>query len=734
MVIYQRIRRLLSQPLPVVFSKIGLFIFNQWKQFQYDLRDRLLPTHLPYKAIPEGKLRPMISSISDGQQFAPWGELLLRLSDKVLQHRFDLLGSGDVEVYHGMTCVGLEGYVYSSSVQRRLNKANQSVAQHIRQLISSHYRPIDWHIDFRSGYRWRDDVRSYNIKYGHLPGVDIKLPWELARMQHLSWLAITYIIHKNTLTQEKNNALVIEFQDQVLDFIAANPPRFGVNWVCTMDVAIRVANWLIAYDLFCSSGAVFTPSFETEFKRAVYAHGRHIVNHLEWFPDLRSNHYLANIAGLLFVAIYLPLSEETEGWFALASNELSKELLIQFQPDGSNFESSTSYHRLSAEMALYAVVLAHSSTLRCPTNYQDLLSHFLNIRASLPNALKQISTRSLTDDFFVEQLMRMAHFSRSIKRPDGLAVQIGDNDSGRFLKLTPDVRLLDENNLMIQTGNHDALVFGIEAACFGPELALRSIDALVIHALIKQPLSSKIHKVVLENFSCGLSAFPDFGVYIYRYPRLWLAVRCGSVGQKGRGGHAHNDQLALELCFDNIPFVVDPGTYLYTAVPDLRNNFRSTRAHATLVAEPGEQNGWDDGVGGLFSLNRVADAKVIEVLEKKFVGVHYGFTAPHTRTILINDASFTIIDDCDASNCFLMIPLAPGVQWTPVVMEGERCRLQLECSGVYVELKVNEGIVTVIDSYYSAAYGLCQPTNAVKVSHISHRCVWEMCILDSGHG
>ncbi len=42
-------------------------------------------------------------------------------------------------------------------------------------------------------------------------------------------------------------------------------------------------------------------------------------------------------------------------------------------------------------------------------------------------------------------------------------------------------------------------------------------------------------------------AYPDFGIYVFRSRRLFLAVRCGAIGQRGRGGHAHNDQLAIEL-------------------------------------------------------------------------------------------------------------------------------------------------------------------------------------------
>ena len=105
-----------------------------------------------------------------------------------------------------------------------------------------------------------------------------------------------------------------EFRDEVLDFIATNPPRFGVNWAMTMDVAIRVTNWLVAYDLFRASGFAFDAAFESTFSRSIVEHGRHIVENLEWDPGLRGNHYLADVVGLLFVAAYLPSSRESDGW------------------------------------------------------------------------------------------------------------------------------------------------------------------------------------------------------------------------------------------------------------------------------------------------------------------------------------------------------------------------------------------------------------------------------------
>ena len=62
-----------------------------------------------------------------------------------------------------------------------------------------------------------------------------------------------------------------------------------------------------------------------------------------------------------------------------------------------------------------------------------------------------------------------------------------------------------------------------------------------------------------------LLGYPDFGLWLFRSPRLFVAVRCGPLGQNGRGGHSHNDQLTVEINIDGVDRVADPGTYLYAA-------------------------------------------------------------------------------------------------------------------------------------------------------------------------
>ena len=91
----------------------------------------------------------------------------------------------------------------------------------------------------------------------------------------------------------------------------------------------------------------------------------------------------------------------------------------------------------------------------------------------------------------------------------------------------------------------------------------------------------------------GSRAFPDAGVYIMRGGDAYLAVDAGTNGQGGMGGHAHNDTLSFEFAFGGRPWVIDPGTYLYTADFEARNQFRSSRYHNVLVIDGRELNRFD---------------------------------------------------------------------------------------------------------------------------------------------
>ncbi len=550
---------------------------------------------------------------------------------EILDHRFDLLGSGWIKVEHAPELL-------------RLSSGNQKRSAAIRELIDDFYNPIDWQLDFKSGYRWRADCLSGTLHYGHEPGVDVKVPWELARLQHLSWLAMSG--HVGTMQ---------EFRNQVLDFAAANPPGYGVNWMCTMDVAIRAANLTLSHDLFAARGVIFDQSFLGEFHALILAHGKHIMKNLEWHDVHRANHYLADIVGLLFVAAYLPCTDESNAWLTFSVEQMIREVERQFTPDGANFEASTSYHRLSTEMVIYGSALI----LGLPKDKKAMLRG----KNSFP-------------DWYFERLERMAEFSMHVTKPNGRVAQIGDNDNGRFFKICPSFSkaggILVEQHL-----DHRSTVAAVNGLIgrddfeefSGPEFALEttvvsalaggqkinsylepgaSPGAMAVQikgginddlAVLAQTFIEPVDATVLIGLA--VYGYPDFGLYIWRSDRFFMSVRCGPIGQNGNGGHAHNDQLAIELNIDGEDWIADPGTYLYTPSPIDRDMYRSVHAHASTKIGNEEPAKLDLG---LFRLEDKASARCLSFGPGGFTGMHSGYGVALHRRIDFQEGQLCITD------------------------------------------------------------------------------------------
>ena len=585
---------------------------------------------------------------------------------RYVAHQFDLLGSGQVTVRHGMVAAGFAGWLYPAQeaieadddgrwLAGRISAGNQAEARRVWRLVDPGYFPIDWHLDFKSGWRWSERTWYRDIAYGTMPGADVKVPWELSRMQHLPQLAVAFgLAAAGERGFDPADSCLREFRNEVLDFIATNPPRYGVNWCMTMDVAIRVANWLVAYDLFTGAGAEFDDGFERVFRKSILQHARHIATNLEWSAESHTNHFLADVVGLLFASAYLPSNGETDGWLAFAIHELIGEVDSQFHPEGTNVEASTAYHRLSSEMAAYAAALV----LGLPDERLRALSRAdpSIVRGGPrvePGTLKMYATADghltpLPSSFF-ERLALMASFMVDVTKPNGRAWQIGDNDSGRFLRLlpaAPDGRGHDLDfsetvaaidGLIGRPGQGEApLLSGFTRALSRGRLppaadpSARTATATVgsdadVDALVAWldalPRGRRIRveiPVPLGAFT-GSSrlAYPDFGAFILRSERAFLGVRCGPVGQNGVGGHAHNDQLAIELNVDGHDLIADPGSYVYTALPERRNAYRSIAAHFG----PGLEGGEPRGLGlGLFRLGPGPEARCLYWGARGFAG------------------------------------------------------------------------------------------------------------------
>ena len=583
------------------------------------------------------------------------------ISEFYIAHRFDLLGSGWVRVGYNDKCLGVEGHIYDMNVtietfdgegnwlSNILRKNDLKQSQQIWQLINDHsYLPIDWQKDFKSGYRWSNKTYFKKCRenvVGVLPGVDIKVPWELSRMQHLLQLAAFTVAFPSNTTRNLK-----EFRNQILDFIATNPPQMGVCWSCTMDVAIRAANMLMAYSILkeIDEQHVLDPPFESVFTHSLYEHGRHIFNNLEWHYQLTSNHYLANIAGLLFISSFIENNFEVNSWLAFSTNELIKEFSKQFYLDGATCEASTSYHRLSGEIMLYSSALL----LGMPLRKAVILKRFYKYNDKLPMHLRsRIRYFDITDgriilpEWYLTKLLRIVRFTDDCTIHNGNIVQIGDNDSGRFFRLTPmgffitnseaeqtylnlkgynmlidsyktlNEQYWDENHL-----NHTPLLYAadelfkdirftnsesMEAALikrltqlrkFNPQKEssrdfkidktldpdLRYVSRLTI------PIPDKFQEYTQNRLK--LCQYPDFGLIIVKSDGFFMSIMMGHTAKKYcNWGHSHNDRLSVTLVIGNQTVFTDPGSYLYTSLPNRRMEFVSNAAHGICTINNSEQ-------------------------------------------------------------------------------------------------------------------------------------------------
>ena len=470
-------------------------------------------------------------------------EKIVKSADLVMRHTFDLLGSGptDLDSFKDRPVKIIEK-------NGKLHRSDRPIG----------YLP--WHVDFKSGVGWDSRTFYKAIRYGHVPGVDVKVPWELSRFQHLIPLAQAYCL-------TRNESYAQEFVQQVSDWIETNPCDCGVNWACTMDVGIRVVNWIWAFFL-CRQSPSLHDAFVTKFVTAILTHARFIRRNLEFnsvYIDgaecrLNSNHYLSNIVGLLYAALLFP-ELKLSGDIVFARKELETELFHQTWPDGADYENSTSYHRLVSELFLSGFLLLRRN------------GHKLSVGVE-------------------ERLQKMGEYVADYVRPDGTAPQIGDSDDGRLHPLA--VR---------NTLDHSYLPVLVAEEFNRPDLRIKTGDPEVLWWIGATPNGQPNRWRVSATYG-------NQGFFILRGDNTYVHVSAAPVGMRGFGAHSHNDIFSFEYWANGHVWLVDPGTYIYTPDPSARNHFRSTESHNTVRIDGEDINPFDRD--RLFQMSNLARVSVRE--------------------------------------------------------------------------------------------------------------------------
>jgi hypothetical protein len=501
-----------------------------------------------------------------------WCERTIKAADRIAEGHVRLLGLDDVDLLAtGMTSVG----------------------------------SLPWHCDMTSAFCF-DPGRYYRAVVVPTGKADIKVPWELSRCQHLPTLAMAALA-------SGDSRYVDVIGDHISDWITSNPLRRGVNWACTMDVAIRAVNWLWAYELLAGTGAL-EPGFQTVLVASLVEHARHISANIEIYAGgLTTNHTTADYAGLAHLALFLADLEESVSWRAQAIAGLERCISQQINEDGCDFEGSTSYHRLTLEL---------------------FLAPYLRLR----HAGASLSA------CYGERLRAMFEALYETARPDGLMPVVGDADDGR-LQILHDYFgwVPQDHRYLLAVGGSlfscpEWLAEGLVARGGREELAWQLGPTTLPHALAA-PRGAEHRR--------GQRAFPGTGRYVFRSGGDYLLVNADPVGTNGMGNHHHNHWLSYELVLAGKPVAVDPGSFTYTKDLEQRDAFRSTRAHNTVMIDGEEQCEFS----GAFGMCPGPAPRVVEAGPglDRIVAEHYGYErlsdpVQHRRTLVLLQRALIVLD------------------------------------------------------------------------------------------
>ena len=510
--------------------------------------------------------------------------------------------------FHYGTNADVHREVFPAETDALFASANRVVDEHCWPLLGfgeqRFGKDIQWKRDPLSGFVWPLDYHR-DINLMRSDGSDVRVLWELNRLGHFITLARAY-----ALTNDERYSA--EFLSQLRSWDEQNPYGRGPNWSCAMEVALRAMNLLGTFHVFCHSPQFNNESLE-RLLRMFQEHANYIERNIEFSHLATSNHYLSDVAGLIWLGqMFVDELVDSEAWRDSGITALLGEMDKQVLPDGADFESSTGYHRFVLELFLYSFLFSEINGVEINKQYWN-------------------------------KLHQMFIYMRSYLRPDGLAPLLGDTDSGQVFPIRR--RRADDHSYLLAIG---AVVFN------DPGLKIEGMEPPDELFWILGETGVTTFRAMSSSSEFLVSrSFPDAGIYIMREGDLYLCFNASDAGIYGRGSHGHNDALSIEVAAYGQAFIVDPGTYVYSADLDKRHEFRSTAYHSTVKIDGKEQNTIERDVPfviGNESKPRVLEWKANQDFDK--VGAeHYGYSrlpqpVTHRRTVTFNKREATwLIED-----------------------------------------------------------------------------------------
>ena len=233
---------------------------------------------------------------------------------------------------------------------------------------------INWHFDGVHA-KAAPQVAWFRVPYLDFRQVgDHKIIWELNRHQHLVTLAKAY-----RLTGK--DAFAAELFRQWYSWQRQNLYPIGINWASSLEVAFRSLSWLWMWHLL--EGCPVVPKrFAFDLRLALNKNARHIERYLSTY-FAPNTHLLGEAVALFFIGTLSAPSPAARRWQELGWRVILGEAQRQVRADGMHFEQSTYYHVYALDFFLHSRILASLNGIPIPATFDRTVEKMLEALRTL---------------------------------------------------------------------------------------------------------------------------------------------------------------------------------------------------------------------------------------------------------------------------------------------------------------------------------------------------------------